>query len=185
MVKKIATTLLCTVLGSSLNAGDNSLNTKGLIGFEVGAAKIQADTAFPIESNFKGSGDVEFGVRLGAQNESWRTMFIFDYYDSEDDNQNYEKGLFELDYFIFTTVSDEITFSPYIGINAGYMNYESDGFGINESIDESGFLYGGQIGFVFGLGESADLDLTYRYSLTDATQTDHMESFLVGINYIF
>jgi len=184
MVKKIAATLLCTVLGSSLNAGENSLNTKGLIGFEVGAAKIQADTAFPGESNFKGS-DVEYGVRLGAQNESWRTMFIFDYYDSEDDNQNYEKGLFELDYYIFTTESDDITFRPYIGINVGYMNYESDGLGIGDSIDESGLLYGGQVGFVFGLGESADLDVMYRYSLTDTTQTDHIESFLVGINYIF
>lgn len=175
MSKKMAMILACTLAGSSLNAADMSIGEK-FIGIEVGAAKIQADTL--LTPDYKGS-DVEFGVRIGAQNESWRTMLIFDYFDSEDDDQNYEKALFELDYTLFTSKTDDISFRPYLGLNVGYMNYEST------NIDEDGFLYGGQAGFIVGLTESVDLDVMYRYSFTDAANTDHIESWVVGFNYFY
>ncbi len=129
--------------------------------------------------------DVEIGIRIGAQNETWRTMLIWDHFDSSDDNQNYEKGLFELDYYLFTSQFNTVSFRPYIGLNLGYMNYESDAGGAGDDISESGFLYGGQAGFTVDLMDTVDLDVMYRYSLTDAAHTDHIESFVVGINYIY
>lgn len=185
MVKKIVITSLCMALGSSLYGSESSEN-EVFIGLEVGAATIQADanTALFRELNYEGS-DAEYGFRIGVQNDSWRTMFAFDYFDSKDDNQNYEKGLFGIDYFLFTSGSEDISFKPYIGAHIGYMNYESDGIGFDEAISENGFLYGGQIGFTVGLMDSLDLDLMYRYSLTDVAYTDHIESFVVGINYIY
>ncbi len=185
MVKKIAMALLCTTLGSSLYADIES--AKGFIGLEVGAATIEADAnnAYYRDTNHRGS-DVEYGLRLGAQTDEWRTMFVFDYFDSDDDNQNYEKGLLSLDYFIFSSdLSDDVSFKPYIGANIGYMNYESDRTLHMFSIDESGLLYGAQAGFVLGVTESIDLDLMYRYSLTDAKHTDNIGSFVFGINYFY
>jgi len=178
MVKKIAITLLCVALGSSLQAREISKSEK-FLGLEVGAATIQADTGgfFP-ELEHDGT-DVEIGIRIGAQINEWRTMIIFDYFDSEDDDQNYEKGFLELDYFFLSSENDSASFRPYVGFNAGYMNYEST------NIDENGFLYGGQAGFTYRVMDNIDLDLMYRYSLTDAEMTDHIESFVFGVNYIY
>ncbi len=186
MVKKIAVALLCTALSSSLYAGEFS-SARGFVGLEVGAATIDADAnnAFYRDQNHRGS-DVEYGFRLGAQSDEWRTMFVFNYFDSSGDNQNYEKGLLSLDYFLTSSdISDNVSFKPYIGVNIGYMNYESDRTLHMFSIDESGLLYGAQAGFVLGVTESIDLDLLYRYSLTDAKNTDHIGSFVFGINYFY
>jgi opacity protein-like surface antigen len=186
MVKKIAIMLLGTSLASGLLYAETMSEAKGFIGLEVGGANIQADRAgFYAETNYAGDYNVEYGLRIGAQNENWRTMFVFNYFDSTDDNQNYEKALVELDYFFLSSGSETTSFKPYIGINIGYMNYESDGEGLTVSIDESGFLYGGQVGFCIGLSEAIDLDVMYRYSLVDTEQTDHTESIVVGLNYMF
>ena len=185
MVKKIAIALLCTALSSSLYAGEFS-SARGFVGLEVGAATIEADAnnAFYRDQNHRGS-DVEYGFRLGAQSDEWRTMFVFDYFDSSGDIRT-EKGLLSLDYFLTSSdISDNVSFKPYIGVNIGYMNYESDRTLHMFSIDESGMLYGAQAGFVLGVTESIDLDLLYRYSLTDAKNTDHIGSFVFGINYLY
>jgi hypothetical protein len=175
MVKKIAIALSCMVFGSTLNAAEVSVGKK-FIGLEAGAAKIQADTLLIGDHD---GDDVEFGFRLGAQNDEWRTMLVFDYFDSSDDDQNYEKGLVQFDYYLFNNEYETFSFRPFIGVNVGYMNYES------ETIDESGFLYGGQAGFIFGVTEHFDIDVMYRYSFTDAAHTDHVESVVVGLNYFF
>ena len=74
---------------------------------------------------------------------------------------------------------------PYIGANIGYMNYESDHADPAMQIDESWFLYGAQAGFTVGIMDSIDLDIMYRYSFTDPAGTDHIESVVFGINYIY
>jgi len=175
MVKKVAVALSCLVWGSMLQAAELS-EVKKFIGLEAGAAKIQADTF--LSNDHKGD-DTELGLRLGAQNDEWRTMLVFDYFDSSNDDQNYEKGLIQFDYYLFNHKSESFSFRPFIGINAGYMNYESTG------IDENGFLYGGQAGFIFGMTKHFDIDVMYRYSLTDAAHTDHIKSVVVGLNYVY
>ncbi len=176
MVKKIETVLLCTALSSSVYAGNVS-EAKGFMGLEVGAATVQADVGgFFAEPDYDGDA-VEFGLRLGAQTNEWRTMFVFDYYDSSDDDQNMEKGFLMLDYFFLN--SDESSFRPFIGLNVGYANYEST------LIEDDGFLYGGQAGFVLNVAETVDLDLGYRYSLSNADALDHTTSIVFGLNYLY
>ena len=112
-------------------------------------------------------------------------MLILNYFDSEEDAQNYEKGLIELDYYPYAMGGETPSIRPYLGINLGYMNYESDADGIADDIDQSGFLYGGQVGFTIELMQSLDLDVMYRYSLTNADQVDHIEGLVIGINYLY
>lgn len=178
MVKKIAMTLLCTVLGSSVYAGNFS-TAKGFIGLEVGAATVQGDKAPDFfNDNFDYEGDaIEYGVRIGAQTHEWRTTLAFDYYDSSDDDQNVEKGYLMFDYFFLA--DEEAAFKPFIGANIGYANYEST------DIEGSGFIYGGQVGFAYNVAESLDLDLSYRYSLSDADALDHVSSIVFGFNYLY
>ncbi len=181
MMKKVAMLLMGIGLGSSLYATEIS-ESKVFIGLEVGYAEVQgsvgsmAGDEVIIEPNFTGDNDVEFGARIGAQNGQWRTTFLFDYYDSTDNDQNYEKGLFTIDYYLF---ENDSAFKPYIGFNVGYANYESD------YVDDSGFLYGGQAGVVIEVADMINVDLGYRYSLSDADALDHIGSVVFGVNYIF
>jgi len=189
MVKKIAVALLCATLGSTLYARDDISQSSGFVGLELGYATVQGDVGgfYPgdIIRDYEGS-DIEYGIRLGAQKEDWRTTLSFNYFDSTKDNaaQNYEKYLASFDYFVLN--STESAFKPYIGVNAGYINYES-----TNDIDMSGFIYGAQVGIVFSAAENIDLDLMYRYSLSNATQDDrdasldHVGSVVFGFNYLF
>jgi opacity protein-like surface antigen len=180
MIKKAVTILLCMGLGSALYA-ENVTSGEKFIGLEVGAAELQADTdgGFFGEPEHESTG-AEFGLRVGAQNNEWRTTLIFDYYDNTDDDQNYEKGLVAIDYFLLaSTESIDERFKPYLGVNVGYMNYEST------NIDENGLLYGGQGGISFDVAENFEIDIGYRYSLCDAERTDHIGSAVFGINYIY
>jgi opacity protein-like surface antigen len=175
MKHSIAVLLLGTALTGNLLA-DEFAQSERIIGLEVGASTIQADTGGYLgESDHDGS-SAEFGFRLGAQLDTWRVMLILDYFDSSDDDQNYEKGLVSVDYFF---PREEEGVKPYIGLNTGYLNYEST------DIDESGFLYGGQLGATYRVKENIDLDVMYRYSLTEADQTDHIQSLVFGLNYIY
>jgi len=189
MIKKIGTALLCTVaLGTTLTANENTSSSKTFIGLEAGYATVQGDVGgfFPgdIIRDYKGS-DIEYGARLGAQNEEWRATFAYNYFDGNEDGkeQNYGKFLASLDYFLG---SNEDVLKPFIGANVGYINYES-----TNNIDMSGFIYGVQAGIVVSVTDNIDLDLQYRYSLSSATQDDrdasldHIGSIVFGINYIF
>ena len=175
MIKRLGVTLLCVGFGSLLHAEGMSVN-KSILGLEVGYATVQADTDGGIfgEPDYKGE-DIEYGLRIGAQNDDWRAMLIYNYYDNTDEDQNVQKTFAQLDYFF----SERSQFNPYFGINLGYMNYEST------DIDESGFLYGGQVGFTIELNDNIEMDMMYRYSLTDAARTDHIGSFVFGMSYIF
>jgi len=189
MVKKIGIALLCTALGTSLYARDDISESKPFIGLEIGYATVQGDVGgfFPgdIIRDYEGS-DIEFGIRIGAQKDEWRTTLSFNYFDGEEDGkkQNYEKGLASIDYFFLS--SNESSLQPFIGVNVGYINYES-----TNDIDMSGFIYGAQAGVVLSVTDNIDLDLQYRYSLSNATQDDHdasldhIGSIVFGINYVY
>ena len=171
MVNKIAIALLCTVLGSSLYADES----KGFMGLEIGYGAVDAD----IFTGEKHKGEAtEYGVRIGAQADEWRTMFVFDYFNSDDDDQTVEKGFLMVDYFFLDSDIDTVV-KPYIGANVGYANYEST------LVDESGLLYGGQLGVVMSAGESIDVDLSYRYSLGQVDAVNNMSSITFGINYLY
>ena len=189
MVKKLAVAVLCTALGTTLYARDDISKSQGFVGLEIGYATVQGDVGgfFPntIIRDYEGS-DIEYGIRLGAQKQDWRSTLSFNYFDSVEDDvvQNYEKFLASFDYFVLN--GNESALKPYLGVNVGYINYESD-----NNIDMSGFIYGAQAGIVFSVAENVDLDLMYRYSLSTATQDDrdasldHIGSIVFGFNYVF
>ncbi len=175
MMKKTVVALLAGLaLGNTLYA-DSAPGDKKFLGLEVGAAEVQGDTYS--ELNKKGN-TAEFGIRLGAQTDDWRTTFVYDYYNSSSDDQKVNKGLAMIDYFFYNSGS-EVSVRPFIGLNVGYANYQST------AIDVSGVMYGGQAGIVIGITPQIDLDLGYRYSLTQINEVDHLSSVVFGFNYLF
>lgn len=167
-----------TIFVNSVEAGGMSVGDK-IIGVEVAAGKVEADTYGPFgEYNHIGD-DVEFGLRLGAQNDAWRTLLILNYFDSSSDDQEYIKGLATFDYLI----TKESDFKPFIGVNLGYINYTTSNPTGDD--DDSGFLYGGQAGLLYNVTESIQVDLSYRYSFSSADSVNHTEGIVFGMNYIF
>ncbi len=173
MTKKLLGGLTAFALATSLYA-DELGSSQRFIGLEIGAGQVQGDT--PVEIGHEGDA-IEYGLRIGAQDGQWRTTFLFDYFDSSDDDQNVEKGMLTVDYFFLDSLSNSVR--PFIGVNLGYANYESTFF------DDSGVLYGGQVGVVVGLTESIDLDIAFRYSLSDIDIMDHTSEIMLGVNYLF
>ncbi len=174
MLKKVAVALLCTALGSSLQARDDISMSNTFIGVELGYVEVQGDTFTNL--SYTGDYDIEFGLRIGAEKDEWRTTLLFDYYDSADNDQNVEKALMTLDYYL---LNNESIFKPYIGVNIGYGNYEST------LVEDSGLLYGGQAGIVINAAEMINLDVSYRHSLSGTDVFDHIGGVTFALDYLF
>ena len=169
----LGTTALLSAGGDMRSIGGES---EVFIGAEGPLAMVQGSSFWDV--NHEGSGPA-FGVRLGAQNENWRSMVVLDYFDSEDDDQNYERGTIQVDHFLFNNQFDTVAFRPYIGANVGYLNYES------MTADESGMTYGGQVGFTAGVSNSVDLDVAFKYSIAAPEELDHIGNLVFGVNYLY
>lgn len=184
MKKKILSLLMGAVLGTSLYAGNYSEGKK-FIGLEVGSAQIQGavylDPAdlMTYDPLYEGS-DITYGLRFGAQNDKYRTMLLFNYYDNVEEDQNLQMGLITIDYFVLSQDAASVTVKPFIGLNGGYMRYQSTW------VDVADFVYGGQAGIVASVGEKIDIDLSYRYSLSFSSDNmDHFGALMFGLNYLY
>ena len=170
MLKKITTALLCTVYGN-LAYADISTSER-FIGVEIASSEVQG------EQPSSTSDGLSFGIRVGAQNEEWRTTIGFSLYDK--DEYSVEKLFLSVDYlFLKYGEFNNFSIQPYVGMNVGYANYEQG------AIDENGLLYGGQAGIIVNVMELIDVDLAYRYSLSSADALDHTSDLLLGLHYHF
>ena len=173
MVKKIGIVLLSTLLGNSLYAANLSEGEK-FIGVEVSISEVQGDGPSDVANNI--SNGTSIGLRLGAQNEEWRTMVGLTYFDAE--GRNVERLYGSIDYFFLTSDTGEsFVFKPFIGVNVGYANYEST------EVDQDGMVYGGQAGVVVNALDNLSIDVGYRYSLSSSPAFDHTGDVVFGFNY--
>jgi len=174
-MKQIWIALMILLLGTVVSAADAP--TMSSIGFEIGASKMKADTGYGLIPDVQGQ-DIEYGVKLGAENETGRATVLVNFFNNKQDDQEYKTGTLLLDYFI--PVSASIWwFKPYVGIHGGYMTYSSTG------MESDGALFGAQGGFVVRLAESFNFDIGYRYSATQAPYTKKIETIQFGFNYLF
>jgi len=182
MLRKAITAVLVLGVSTFVSAGDNtrsiSETSEVFIGAELGATMAQGRTGgvFGVE-NYDDMG-LSLGLRLGAQNALWRSMVVVDYFDN--DVQNYERAMIQVDYYVMSNRFNTTTFRPYIGLNGGYANYEATGV-----LDDSGFVYGGQIGFTASVSENIDLDVAYRHSIASPDDLDHIGNVVFGVNYLY
>jgi opacity protein-like surface antigen len=173
MIKKIGTVLLSTLLASSLYAADITESQK-FIGVEVSITEVQGKGPSDIASNV--SNGTSVGIRLGAQNNEWRTTVGLNYFDAE--GRNVEKLYGSIDYFFLKTeVSESLIFKPFLGFTVGYANYESD------EIEADGFVYGGQAGILIDISENVSVDVGYKYTLSNSSEFDHSGDVVFGLNY--
>lgn len=170
MRKFIQTAILSTLLGSCLFGGDLSESQK-FIGVDISISEVQGDGASE-DTNDISSGNT-YGIRLGAQNDKWRTTIGLHYFDAEGRNVEHLYGA--IDYFFLP--SESMMLKPFIGFNVGYANYES------YEVDADGFTYGGEAGVIVDLLENMNVDIGYRYLLSNSQEFYHASDIIFGFNY--
>ncbi len=151
---------------------------KRTVGIEIGATSVTGNTG-KHGTGYDG-GSASFGLRLGAETRAWRSMFLFDFATSDEDDQTYERLLAQMDYFIQIEELNQYSIRPYIGANLGYLNYDS-----SKGIGNHGFTMGGEAGALFDLTSSWSLDLGYRYNIAIPNELDSIGSLSVGLDYAF
>jgi opacity protein-like surface antigen len=184
LARKVIGVWLWLLLGAVLYGG-NDLGEKRFLGVELGAAQIQGAVYLNImdpssfEQFYEGS-DMTFGLRFGAENDSYRTTLLFDYYNNEEEDQTVQLGLLTIDYFVTSQEAASMTIKPFVGLNLGYLRYEAT------LVDDSDFVYGGEVGLSAGVSDSIGIDLSYRYSWTFGSESmDHFAVLMLGVNYLY
>ncbi|WP_292660830.1 hypothetical protein [Nitratifractor sp.] len=180
----VAAAMLCS--GASNAGGDNGYvgdttsgyKTGGFFGlsgsyvFSLQSSIIKTNNGF-LDDSYDGDGG-SFGVHLGGQEGQWRATLSYEYFDNDD--QNYDLFLAQIDYLF---IPDAGMFQPYIGIDGGYLNYETTGD------NTGGFTYGGALGINFSISQHLDVDLGVRYLFASQDEVDHLGTVNIGFNYFY
>jgi len=141
---------------------------------------IETSAILASEAEGKSKSGMSLGLRFGAQNVEWRTMAILEKFGSDEDYNNYIRGLLQLDYYFLgmdNLMIDSYAIRPYAGINAGALSLDTE----TENIKT--LTYGGQIGATMSVTNNIDLDVGYRYNLSSSDKVDHTSGVAIGLHY--
>jgi opacity protein-like surface antigen len=175
MLNKI---LLFSLLTLTLSEAKDAFSSERFLGIEVGYSTLETDN---IIGNKESDSNIEYGFKIGAQNEEWRTTVALNFF--QDKKKKYQQAKLSFDYFVWNSLykTDDIVFKPYLGGHIGWMNYTNEG-GNTES---SGMLYGAQAGLAWNVLNEVDFDLSYKYSKTSIKDVDSLSGVVFGLNYIY
>ncbi len=168
--------VLATVATISLANAVDDFSSERLLGIEVGYTSANTPNGLGLnESN----SNIEFGLRLGAQNEEWRTTVRANSLSTGE--KKYQKLMIDFDRFVWASLykTDSIVFKPYLGGHIGWLHYTDDITSAN------GLAYGGQLGVALNVLNEVDFDLGYRYTMTDVSKVNDMSSFVFSANYLY
>ena len=173
MFNKILFTIIIT---SSLISAQDSFTSERFLGIEVGYGTVASKNVIGVNEENSG---VEFGFRLGAQNEEWRTTISGHQFNKS--GQKYFRTMLTFDRFIWASMyeTDRIIFKPYLGGHIGWLKYSDN------SIEDNGLIYGTQAGLAWNVIKEVDFDLGYRYSFSDIKQVDDIGSVVFAVNYLY
>ncbi len=144
------------------------------VGFEISPLTTVTADGF-------GDASMSYGLRFGAQNTEWRTMAVLEKMGSNDDNNDYVRGLLQLDYFFLgmdNLMLDTYAIRPYVGINAGIASVDT---AYQKSLKT--LTYGAEAGASMNLTNQLDLDVSYRYNLHSSEYVDSIGTATIGLHY--
>ncbi len=174
MFNKIILVSLATL---TLSHASDAFSSERILGIEVGYSSVKSpDEIGLIESK----SNVELGVRIGAQNEEWRTTIKANLLKTQ--GRDYQKVMLDFDRFVWASLykTDSIIFKPYLGAHVGWLRYTDE-----HIPSDNGLAYGGQMGLAFNVLNEVDFDIAYRYTAVNIDEVDDIDSFVFGVNYLY
>ena len=176
MIKKF---LILSIIFINLSLfAEEEFSSERFIGIETGYGKVQSRNVIGVPRSTRG---VEFGFRFGAQNDKWRTTISGHNFNKNE--QKYFRGMLSFDRFIWSSLykSNSILFKPYLGAHIGWLGYSDS----KSNIDDSGFIYGAEVGIAWNVLGKVDFDFGYRYSISKIDKVDDIGSFVFAVNYLY
>lgn len=168
-------TLLPALMVAAINL---SAQTSSIIGLE--GIYNNTDAQEPtLRTNYSQS-SAGFGLRIGAENEEFRFLLIYEIIQDEKYNniatvsQNMITG--NLDYFIPTQSQ---TIKPFIGVIFGQAEYKFS------SYSDSSYIYGAEVGLDFNINKHYSIDIFGRYIPSSLDTVNHYIQSGIGLNYKF
>jgi len=144
------------------------------IGFEISPLTSVTADGF-------GDASMSYGLRFGAQNTEWRTMAVLEKMSSNNNDNDYVRGLLQLDYFFLgmdNLMIDTYAIRPYVGINAGVASVDTE-----QEKSLKTLTYGAEAGASMTLTNNLDLDVSYRYNLHSSEYVDSIGTATIGLHY--
>jgi len=171
MGKSLVKTLLLgtTLITTSFSASENF----GFIG--VGLGYQQVDPGI-FEQDY-----TTFGIRVGQQNQEWRTTFGFEY------ETDFSTVFLEADYIFLDEMFGTPKLRPYLGMNINYIDYNNFfDYTKNITIDEDGYSIGVNLGLIIYAGDRVDVDIGYHYnSVQGMDPVDVLQGVTLSIHYFY
>jgi len=169
--------LLTIILFTATMSATEEFSSERFLGIEAGYGEISAQNK--IGATIKNKG-IEFGFRLGAQNDEWRTTISAHNFNKN--GQKYFRTMLQFDRFLWTNLykTDNIIFKPYIGGHIGWLKYMSD-----HNDNDNGLIYGGEVGIAWNVLREVDFDFGYRYSFSNINKIDDIGSMVFAVNYLY
>jgi len=126
-------------------------------------------------SNISGQKETSFGLRYGKQTIDWRTMFTLSM------NGNYNTFEIEVDKILLDSMFGMPELRPYLGVTVGYIKYDAI-----TNIDDEGYFYGGNAGFIIYATDTIDADISYHYYKVDKMDPiDTIQGGTLGIHFFY
>ncbi len=115
------------------------------------------------------------GFRYGKQTLDWRTVFTLS------GNNDFQTFAMEIDKILLDELFGTPKVRPYLGATIGYLHYDE-----NASLDNDGFYYGGNFGFLIYATATIDVDLSYHYyKISGLDPLDTMQGASLSLHYFF
>ena len=169
--------LLTIYMVLSFSHAVDDFSSERLLGIEVGYTTLNSRNEIGLN---EAHNNVGFGLKIGAQNEEWRTTISANFMKMQ--GRNYQKVMLNFDRFVWASLyeTDSIVFKPYLGAHIGWLRYTDIA-----SLGDNGLAYGGQMGVSLNVLNEVDFDFGYRYTVANVQNVNDIGSFIFGVNYLY
>lgn len=141
----------------------------------IGAALSTDSMDFAATPDAFSQNETSFGIHYGRQTIDWRTLFTLS------GNNNFQSAAIEVDKILLDQVFGMPEFRPYLGATVGYLHHEEPSL-----LDNDGYYYGGNVGFLLYASDTVDIDLSYHYyKVAELDPLDTMRGFSLCIHYFY
>ncbi|UPT78138.1 hypothetical protein MN086_03085 [Sulfurovum sp. XGS-02] len=134
-----------------------------------------ATHSIDLKSTTSSQNETIAGFRYGKQTLDWRTVFTLT------GNNDLQTFAMEIDKILLDELFGTPKLRPYLGATVGYLHYEE-----SDLLDNDGFFFGGNFGFLIYATATIDVDLSYHYYKVSAMDPlDTMQGANLSLHYFF
>ncbi len=175
--KQFTKTLGVLAVGSMLLTQAPQAESVGLIGVGVTAYTFDTLDSLGLSNSYTAPA---LTLKLGAKNEDFRFLLGYSFIADETVAGSTAANTYilgQLDYMFYNIPTNSGAIRPYIGFVVGYEEYK-----YNDTIDESGGAYGGEIGAIWDF-ETFSIDAGISYMDSSLDSVNDAYGFTLGFNY--